>query len=109
MDEKYEDVASGPDEISDDDRLWAALAWVPVLWPIIAILLLLMPEKKARPFINYNVVMALVTGVVGVALSAVCIGVIVFLAMFYYAYLAYQGQRVVVPVLTQFAENQGWV
>ncbi|MGD8585677.1 MAG: hypothetical protein PVJ75_10025 [Chloroflexota bacterium] len=111
MNESYEEVSSGLHEISDDDRLWAALAWIPIspLWPIIAIILLLMPEKRERPFINYHAVMALVTGIVGVALSFLCVGVIILVAMFYYAYMAYQGERVNIPVLTDFAESQGWI
>jgi len=111
MSVSFEEVPSGQSEVSDDDRLWAALAWIPIspLWPIIAIILLLMPEKRERAFINYNAIMALVTGIVGVALSFLCVGVIVLLAMFYYAYMAYQGERVNIPVLTDFAESQGWV
>ena len=111
MSESYEEMTSGTAEVSDDDRLWAALAWIPIspLWPIIAIVLLLMPEKRARPFINYHAILALVTGIVGVLLSFLCVGVIILLAMFYYAFKAYQGERVNIPVLTDFAESQGWV
>ncbi len=111
MTESYEDVASDQVEVNDDDRLWAALAWIPIspLWPIIAIILLLMPEKRERPFINYHAIMALITGIVGLALSFLCVGFIILLAMFYYAYMAYQGERVNIPVLTDFAESQGWV
>lgn len=111
MSEKYDEVTAGSAESSDDDRLWAALAWIPIspLWPIIAIILLLMPEKRERPFIKYHAVLALITGVVGIVLSFLCIGVIILLAMFYYAFKAYQGERVNIPVLTDLAESQGWV
>lgn len=111
MTESYDEVTDGPADVSDDDRLWAALAWIPIspLWPIIAIVLLLMHEKRERPFINYHAIMALITGIVGVALSFLCVGVIILVAMFYYAYMAYQGERVNIPVLTEFAESQGWV
>jgi uncharacterized membrane protein len=98
-------------EVSDDDRLWAALAWIPIspLWPIIAIILLLIEDKKERPFIRYNAVLALATGVVGIVLSVFCVGILILLAMFYFAFKAYQGEKVHIPVLTDFAENQGWV
>ena len=111
MSEEYDAVISGSNEVSDDDRLWAALAWIPIspLWPIIAIILLLMPEKQERPFIKYHAILALITGVVGILLSFLCVGVIILLAMFYYAFKAYQGERVNIPLLTEFIENQGWV
>lgn len=111
MSESYDEVTAGSTDVSDDDRLWAALAWIPIspLWPIIAIILLLMPEKRERPFIQYHAVLALITGVIGILLSFLCVGVIILLAMFYYAFKAYQGERVNIPVLTDFAESQGWV
>lgn len=101
----------GGDEITSDDKLWAALAWIPIspLWPIIAIILLLVEDKKDRPFIKYHAILSLITGVVGILLSFVCVGVIVLLAMFYFAFKAYQGETVEIPVLTDFAKNQGWV
>lgn len=97
--------------ISDDDRLWAALAWIPIspLWPIIAIVLLVVEDKRDRPFIKYHAVLSLITGIVGILLSFLCIGVIILLAMFYYAVKAYQGEKVKIPVLTEFAESQGWI
>jgi len=99
------------DGISDDDRLWAALSWIPIspLWPIVAIILLLIEDKRERPFIKYHVVLSLITGVVGILLSVFCVGIIIILAMFYFAIKAYQGERVRIPVLTDFAENHGWV
>ena len=98
-------------EVSDDDRLWAALCWIPIspLWPILAIVMLVVEEKKDRPFIRYHAILALATGVIGIALSFLCVGVLVLLAMFYFAFKAYQGEKVRIPVLTDFAENQGWV
>ena len=111
MSEEYDAATPGSAEVTDDDRLGAAWAWMPMspLWPIIAIILLLMPEKQERPFIKYHAILALITGVVGILLSFLCVGVIILLAMFYYAFKAYQGERVNIPVLTDFAENQGWV
>ena len=111
MSEGNDAVTARSTNATDDDRLWAALAWIPIspLWPIIAIILLLVPEKQERPFIRYHAILALITGVVGILLSFLCVGVIILLAMFYYAFKAYQGERVNIPLLTEFAENQGWV
>lgn len=96
-------------EVSDDDKLWAALAWLPVIWPIIAVIVLLIEEKKNRPFIRYHAILSLITGVVALILSTFCVGIFVWLAMFYFAYKAYLGEMVEVWVLTDFARNQGWV
>jgi len=98
-------------EISDDDRLWAALAWIPIspLWPIIAIVMLVIDDKKDRPYIRYHAILALATGVVGIVLSVFCVGILILLAMFYFAFKAYQGEKVRIPVLTDFAEGQGWI
>jgi uncharacterized protein len=62
-------------EITSDDKLWAALAYP--LTPIIPIILLLMEEKKKRPFILYHTYQALV---VGIALIII-IGIFLFLRL----------------------------
>lgn len=111
MDADAENSTIGDPEVTSDDRLWAALSWIPIspLWPIIAIILLLVEDKRDRPFIKYHAILSLLTGVIGILLSFLCVGIIILLAMFYYAYKAYEGEVVRIPVLTDFAENQGWV
>jgi len=100
-------------EITSDDRLWAALSWIPIspLWPIFAIIALLLDEKKDRAFIRYNAVLSIATGVVLIPLSIVTCGcaALIYLVFFYWAYVAYQGQIVEIPLVTDFARNQGWV
>ena len=44
------------EEITDDDKLWALLSWL--FWPI-AIIVLLLEDKKQRPFIKYHAIQAL--------------------------------------------------
>lgn len=111
MDAGVENSTVGDTEVTSDDRLWAALSWIPIspLWPIIAIILLLVEDKRDRPFIKYHAILSLMTGVIGILLSFLCVGIIIILAMFYYAYKAYEGEVVRIPFLTDFAENQGWV
>ncbi len=104
----------GVAEVTDDDKLWALLSWI--VWPI-AIIVLLMEDKKQRPFIKYNAVQSLPLGVVGwlisLVLSAIGIGCVLGVALLIYAvYLgikAYQGEWVVIPWLTDFCKNQGWL
>jgi uncharacterized protein len=92
-------------DVTSDDKLWAALGY-PI--PIVAIIVLLMEDKRARPFIKFHAVQSLALSVVTFGIGSICFGV-AWLAFFYAAYLAYQGQRFEVPVITNFIKNQGWV
>ncbi|MFW5940872.1 MAG: hypothetical protein ACOC9C_01095 [Chloroflexota bacterium] len=100
-------------DITNDDRLWAALSWIPVspLWPIISIVVLLMDDKQGRPFIRYHAIVSLITGIALIPLSIVTCGLaaLVYVVFFYWAYLAYQGQMVEIPVVSNWARQQGWV
>ena len=97
------------EEITTDDKLWALLSWL--LWPI-AIIVLLLEDKKERPFIKYHAVnslaYAVVWAIVG-TLTVGCVGVLGLIYVIYLAIQAYQGQWVEVPFITNFCKNQGWV
>jgi uncharacterized protein len=96
-------------EVTSDDKLWALLSLL--IWPV-AVVVLLMDDKKARPFIKYNAVLSLalavVLAVVG-TITAGCLLVVGGIYVIYLAIMAYQGQWVNVPVLTDFIKKQGWV
>ena len=101
-------------DITDDDKLWALLSWIT---GIVAIIVLLMEDKKNRPFIKYNAVLALaVLIVLSVLISIVSaitcgIGAITVIAYVYPIYLgimSFQGKWVTVPWLTDFVKKQGW-
>lgn len=100
-------------DITNDDRLWAALSWIPVspLWPIVSIVVLLMDDKQGRPFVRYHAIISLITGIALIPLSIVTcgLGALVYVVFFYWAYLAYQGQMVEIPVVSNWARQQGWV
>jgi uncharacterized membrane protein len=113
--EENENMVPNAAEITDDDKLWALLSWIT---GVIAIVVLLMDEKKDRPFIKYNAVMALVvlvviSIVVSIISALTCgIGIVLALAYIYPIYLgikAYQGEWVEVPYVTDFVKKQGWV
>jgi len=108
-----EPISAEPvDEISSDDKLWAALAYF--FAPIVSIIILLMDDKKDRPFIKAHNVQALVAGIVMsiiiVPIAAITLGCgsIIYLIMWYWAYKAYQGEYINIPVITDFVKNQGW-
>lgn len=93
-------------EVSSDDRLWAALAYV--FSPLVPIILMLWEDKKNRPFIRAHNVQALILGVISILTSAFCLGILVWFYQLFLAYKAYQGETVNVPVITDLVKNQGW-
>jgi uncharacterized membrane protein len=103
---------AGERELSSNERLWAALSWLPVtpLWPILAIVALLMEDTKDRAFVRYNAVLSIATGVILIPLTIVTVGcaALLYLVFFYWAYQAYQGQDVTVPVVSDWVRKQGW-
>jgi len=100
-------------DVTSDDKLWAALGY-PIA--LIAIIVLFMEDKKNRPFIKANNMQALVWGVIFYIIVTVtstiviglCIWPLGLIAQLYWAYKAYQGQVVEIPVISNFIRNQGW-
>ena len=113
MSEEMLSQANSSQEITPDDRLLAALAWLPVspLYPLVAILLLLLEDKKKRAFIRYHAVLSLVTGAALLVLSIATFGLaaLAYLVFFWWAYQAFQGQIVEVPLISDWIRGQGWV
>lgn len=99
---------------TSDDKLWAALAYL--FSPLVPVILLLIEGKKDRPFIKQHLVQALVWGVVAIALSFVlgatiilaCVAWVTWIPQVFWAYKAYQGESITIPVITDFVKNQGW-
>lgn len=99
-------------DVTSDDRLWAALAYV--FSPIVPIIIFLMEDKKNRPFIRAHNAQALVMGIAMAVLVPIIAsftlgcGAIIWFIMLYWAYQAYQGKLVTIPVVTDLVKNQGW-
>ncbi len=101
-------------EITSDDRLWALLSYL--FTPVIPIVILLMEDKKNRPFIKAHYMQALVLGVVlwvvNFLLSFVIVGcvtsVLTVILLIVYAVKANKGEYIEIPVVTNFVKNQGW-
>lgn len=101
---------------SDDDKLWSLLAYV--FTPIVPVIIMLLDDKKDRPFIKAHNAQALVWGLInligGTILSGVlffCFGlpsIILWGLGVYWGIKAYQGEMVNIPVVTDFVKNQGW-
>jgi len=109
MDQSMSDVTS-------DDKLWALLAYV--FSPIVPIIILLMEDKKNRPFLKAHNMQALIWGIVNLVLGTIlstvlffCFGapsIIIWAIGAYWGYQAYQGKLVNIPVITDLVKNQGW-
>jgi uncharacterized protein len=105
-------MSSDMGEVTSDDRLWAALAYV--FSPLVPVILMLMEDKKNRPFIRAHNAQALVLGIVMIVLVPIIAGItfgcgsVIWFIMVYWAYKAYKGEMVTVPVVTDFVRNQGW-
>lgn len=105
-----------PMDVTNDDKLWALLAYV--LTPIVPIIILLMEDKKNRPFIRAHNAQALAWGVVnvvgGTILSSVlffCFGlpsILIWAVGVYWGIQAYNGKYVEIPVISNFVKQQGW-
>ena len=101
-------------ESTSDDRLWVLLGYI--FTPIIPIVVLLMQDKKDRPFIKAHNMQALILGVVewviNVALSFVVIGcitsVITIIVNIYLGIKANRGETFDIPVISNFVRQQGW-
>lgn len=103
-----------PTDITSDDKLWALLAYI--LSPIVPVIILLMEDKKNRPWLRLNSMQALVVGVVnfliaifiGWLLFPLCINLIIELGLIYWGIQAYNGNTPVIPLVTDFVKNQHW-
>jgi len=120
------------DDVTSDDRLMAALAWVTMAilqLPIVSVVLLLAEGNKDRPFQRYHAVTSIVFWVVaigyeilaGIAYAILglvtltfgyfCLWPLFFLphvVALYYAFQAYNGKPVEIPVISEFVRKQGW-
>jgi len=102
-------------EITSDDKLWALLAYL--LSPIVPVIILLMEDKKNRPFIRAHNAQALALGLVlwiinGVLTPVFGLGCITSIAtlviVIYYGVKANKGEYITIPVITDFVKKQGW-
>jgi uncharacterized membrane protein len=114
--------------ITENDRLMALLAYI--IGVIVPIVILVSEENKNRPFQRYHAIHSLglwvasliysvVACIVYFLLTTITLGIlglclwIIFLLplvpVILYGIKAYQGEWVVIPVVTDFIKGQGWV
>jgi uncharacterized membrane protein len=106
MAEEAVSAPAGGEEITQDDKLWALLSYI--FSPLVGIIVLLIEDKKNRPFLKYNAVVSIILGIIVVVTSAACVGVLVWFYALYLGFKSYQGEWVEVPLISDFVRNQGW-
>ena len=105
------------EDLTDDDKLWGMLSWLPFVGWILAIIALVIEPQKNRPFIKHhavqslaaNVVLGIVSIVLGVTVVLSCLSLVVPLVLIYPAIKAYQGEEIEIFWLTDFCKGQGWI
>jgi uncharacterized membrane protein len=103
-------------DVTSDDKLWALLAYI--LSPLVPVIILLMQDKKDRPFLKAHTIQALVFGLAYIILGSIiaaitlgfgsCVIPLLWLLTIYWGIQAYQGKYVTIPVITDFCKKQGW-
>lgn len=106
-----------PTDVTSDDRLWALLAYI--FSPLVPVIILLLEDKKNRPFLKAHNMQALILGVIewviNVILGAISFGVLgcvvglVFLGInIYFGLKANKGEVFDIPFISEFVRQQGW-
>lgn len=101
-------------EVTNDDRMWVLLSFI--FTPIIPLVMMLMEDKKARPFIKYHAVPALILGIVIAVAAGLlvliplvgCLSPFLWIIPIVYGVKAYKGVYTDIPVITKFSKDQGW-
>jgi uncharacterized protein len=104
------------EEVTSDDKLWALLAYL--FTPLVPVIILLMEDKKNRPYLKAHNIQALVFGLVYWVLGSLiavftlgigsCLIPLLWILAIYWGIQAYQGKYVTIPVITNFVKKQGW-
>jgi uncharacterized membrane protein len=98
-------------DVTSDDKLWALLCYI--LAPIVSIIVLLMEDKKNRPFLRYHAIQSLALSVAYlitlIVVIGCCLSPVYLVAIIYYGIKAYNGEYVTIPFLTDFCKQQKWL
>ncbi len=103
-------------DVTSDDKLWALLAYI--FSPIVPIIVLLMEEKKNRPYIKAHNIQALIWGIAYIIIGTIiavptlgigsCLYLVGEIFSIYWGIQAYNGKYVRIPVITDWVKKQGW-
>ena len=105
------------ENLTDDDKLWGMLSWLPWVGWILAIIALVIEPQKARPYIRHhavqslaaNVLLLIASVILGITVILSCVAPFLSLILIYPAIKAYQGEEIKIFWLTDFCNDQGWI
>jgi uncharacterized membrane protein len=100
-------------EITSDDKLLGAVSY----FAIVAIILLLLEDKRSRPFIKYHAVQSIALSIILFVITVIlgwipivnCFVPLIWLVLLWPAIDAFQGHYTVIPVVSDFLRRQGLV
>jgi uncharacterized membrane protein len=93
-------------DVTNDDKLWSLVSYI---FPIIGLVLLLIDDKKNRPFIRYNAIQSLMLGAISLVLTFAFVGFLLWIYSIYLGLKSYNGETVTIPLLTDFGKSQNWL
>jgi uncharacterized protein len=101
-------------EITTSDKQWALCAYL--FTPLLPAVMLLIEDVKVRPYIRAHLAQALVLGVIGFVVDSLLVAVFVgcitwplyLVLLVYYGVKAYRGEKVRIPVISDWVSSQGW-
>ncbi len=98
-------------DVTSDDKLWALLSYI--FSPLVPIIVLMMEDKKNRPFLRTHAIQALALSIAYlitcVVLIGCCLSPVYLVAIIYYGIKAYNGEAISIPFLTDFCKQQKWL
>jgi len=104
--------------ITSEDKTWALLCYL--FTPLVPIILLLLEDKKDRPFLKahypqalaWGIVLYLIATILSATVILIPVSCIIALATMVFNVLwgikAYNGEYVEIPVISDFVKKQGW-
>jgi uncharacterized membrane protein len=87
-------------EVTGEDKLWAMLAYL--FSPLIPLMILFTDDKRQRPFLRFHIFQALILGLLNLFSAVLSVFVI------YWGIRAFKGQKVEIPILSEFIREHGW-
>ncbi|OQY29626.1 MAG: hypothetical protein DRI56_13595 [Chloroflexota bacterium] len=117
MVEEIINTTPSSEDVTDDDKLWGMLSWLPFVGWILAIIALVIEPQKNRTYIRNhavqslaaNVILGLISVVLGLTVVLSCVAPFLSLVLIYPAIKAYQGEELEIAIITDFCKNQGWI
>jgi hypothetical protein len=98
--------------ISEKERWWAALSYI--FSPLLPAALIFILDLDEYSFLKQHIYQAIVMGLFFlftmpiILTSTLCVGVIFWFIMPYWAFQAFNGQKITIPWVSSWVKSMGW-